>query len=103
LDNLTSIEKVYVFGLIIIILFSIVKSMLSKNKIEIFSPIIFIGLIYTIYTVIGPMIFVNIDMKIFPKEFMRQFYEPAWRGSFYSLLFVLLELVTAVAVFPSLF
>lgn len=53
-----------------------------------YSPIVFIGIIFLAYTVIGPLIFLNFDMKIFPKYFMRQFYEPAWQGSFLSLLFI---------------
>ncbi len=86
MELLTIDEKVYIIGIISIITFFLTKSLLSKNKLEIFSPIVFIGLVYLVYTVIGPLIFINIDMKVFPKHFMRQFYKPAWFGSFLSIL-----------------
>ncbi len=83
-------EKMYVIGIVTILIISFFRPIVSKNKLEIFSPIVFIGLIYLIYTVIGPLIFINIDMKVFPREFIRQFYEPAWKGSFLSIVSVYL-------------
>jgi hypothetical protein len=81
-------EKIYIVLIIILIIHFIIKSVISVNKLEVFSPIVFIALIFLVYTVIGPLIFLNFDFNIFPEKFIRQFYLPAWKGSFFSLLFI---------------
>lgn len=85
---MTFYERTYLILISAIILLILVKAVFSKNKLEIFSPIVFIALIFLVYTVIGPLIFMNFDFNVFPKRFIRQFYLPAWKGSFVSLLFI---------------
>ncbi|MEL6718477.1 MAG: O-antigen polymerase [Bacteroidota bacterium] len=79
-------EPIYVCLLIFLILSTLIKSLVSNNNIQIFSPIFFISVVYLVYTVIGPLVFLNLDVITFPKGFMRKYYEPAWLGSLLSLI-----------------
>lgn len=85
MGNLFLNEKIYMVILTMFIIFVFIKSIVSKNKIDVFSPMVFISIIYLMYTVIGPLVFLNFEMDVFPGGFTRQFYEPAWLASMISL------------------
>lgn len=87
---LDSTEMFLVTLLIFLLLINTVSIIFSKNKLSVFSPIAFITLIYFIYTVVGPLIFLTGDFQIFPETFIRPFFTTAWQGSIVSIGFIML-------------
>lgn len=73
-------------GIILLMVMGIAGACIfNKNKLAVFSPILFIAIIYLVYTVVGPIIFLNNEINVFPEAYIRPFYSSAWLGSLISL------------------
>ena len=83
-------ETTLVLVLFILLSGNVIWAFLSKNRLTLFSPIIFITLIFFIYTVAGPLVFLNNDLDIFPQNFIRPFFAKAWTGSIISMVCITL-------------